>query len=109
MRTQTESGTREMVALAPLPTAAGAAGNRTLGPAPAAGTTDSRVGAGFGVGLGFGVAVTVVVGDTVVEPVVDDASASGLADVEQAVARAVTTSAASAAWTRWTPASRPAP
>ena len=44
MRFHTESGIGATVALAPAPTAAGAVGNRTAGPAPAAGTTESRSG-----------------------------------------------------------------
>jgi hypothetical protein len=65
MRAQTESGTWETVALAPVPTAAGAAGNLTVGPGPDAGTTESRVVVAFAGGAfdagGLGVVVVVVV------------------------------------------------
>jgi hypothetical protein len=61
-----------VVAFAPDPTAAGAPGNRTLGPGPMDGTTDSRVVVAFGGGaFGAGVVgVVVVEGVVLVAPVV---------------------------------------
>jgi hypothetical protein len=69
MRLHTASGTGETTAWAPEPTAGALAGKRTVGPAPARGTTGSRVAAGGAevavgrcVGAGFVAAVVVDVG-----------------------------------------------